>query len=432
MQRRSLNFSVQENSPQSQQINSQVDDIRMTLLENLKSLIEGSNISQKDMNERIAKIEAEVQKLPITERQMINIQRNFNINDQIYTFLLQKRAEAGISKASNISDHKILDIARPENAAMVKPNISVNYIIALILSGTLPLSLLLLLQFFNTKITDRKFLENNLRTPIIADIGHKEGSTEIPVTENPRSSMAESFRALRTNLQYMLTEPDAKVIAVSSAVSGEGKTFCVVNLACIFAMAGKKTLLISLDMRRPKIHRIFNQDNTVGISTYLINRASQDEVIQETDINNLYIANSGPVPPNPAELMGSEKMKEFIAQCRKNFDYILIDTPPAAIVTDAMTLKDNIDAFVFVVRHNYTNNHVVQFINELCEKQIFRHIGVVVNDIVITGNYGYSYRYGYGYGYGYNSKYGEYYNEEIKDSAFSKLTLNTFNLFRKK
>jgi capsular exopolysaccharide synthesis family protein len=173
-------------------------------------------------------------------------------------------------------------------------------------------------------------------------------------------------------------------------------------------MAGKKTLLISLDLRRPKIHRIFNLDNTEGISTYLIGRATQEEIIQETNINNLYIANSGPVPPNPAELMGSEKMKEFITHCRKNFDCILIDTPPAAIVTDAIALKDSIDSFVFVVRHNYTNNHVVQFINELYEKQTLRHIGVVVNDIVISGYYGYSYRYGYGYGYGYGAQYSQY------------------------
>ena len=408
MQKRSLSFSVQDNTPQNMLVSSQIDNTRRTLQENLKSLVEGSSISLKDMNARIAKIEDEVQKLPITERQMINIQRNFNINDQIYTFLLQKRAEAGISKASNVSDHKILDTARPDNAAIVKPNISLNYLIALILSGALPLSLILLLEFFNTRITDRKYLENNLRSPIIGDIGHKEGYTEIPVAENPRSSLAESFRALRSNLQFMLTEPGAKVIAVSSAVSGEGKTFCAINLAGIFAMAGKKTLLISLDLRRPKIHRVFNLDNNTGISNYLIGRATQEEVIQETNISNLFVANSGPVPPNPAELMGSEKMKEFITNCNKDFDYIVIDTPPAAIVTDAIALKDSIDLFVFVVRQNYTNMHVVQFINELHDKKIIRHIGVVVNDIMIRGYYGYSYRYGYGYGYGYNSQYSQY------------------------
>jgi len=418
MQRRSLDFSVQANSPQSLQINSQIDDVLKTLQENLKSLISGSDISLKDMKVRIANIDAEVQKLPITERQLINIQRNFNINDQIYTFLLQKRAEAGITKASNTSDHKILDTAIPENAALVKPKVSMNYIIGLLLGAMFPLILLLIMEFFNTKIADRNELVTRLKVPIIGDIGHKEGITEIPVTENPKSSLTESFRALRTNLQFMFTEAGAKVIAVSSAVSGEGKTFCAVNLASIFAMAGKKTLLISLDLRRPRVHRIFNLDNTEGITTFLIDRSSRKDIIKETNIKNLFVAVSGPVPPNPAELMGTDKLKEFIAQCRKEYDFVIIDTPPAAIVTDAVTLKDSYDAFLFVVRHNYTDRHVIQFINDLHNKQKLLHVGVVVNDILIRGAYGYSYRYGYGYNYSYSNYGREYYEEKAEEPDF--------------
>lgn len=418
MQRRTLDFSVQANSPQSRQINSQIDDILKTLQENLKSLIAGSDISLKDMKGRIASIEAEVQKLPITERQLINIQRNFNINDQIYTFLLQKRAEAGITKASNTSDHKILDTARAENAALVKPKVSMNYIIGLLLGAMFPLILLLIMEFFNAKISDRNELMNHLKVPILGDIGHKEGITEIPVTENPKSSLTESFRALRTNLQFMFTDAGSKVIAVSSAVSGEGKTFCAVNLACIFAMAGKKTLLISLDLRRPKVHRIFNLDNTEGITTFLIDRSTRKDVIKETNINNLFVAVSGPVPPNPAELMGTDKLKDFISQSRKEFDVVIIDTPPAAIVTDAIALKDSYDAFLFVVRHNYTDRHVIQFINDLYNKQKLQHIGVVVNDILIRGAYGYSYRYGYGYNYSYSNYGREYYEEKAEEPGF--------------
>jgi capsular exopolysaccharide synthesis family protein len=216
----------------------------------------------------------------------------------------------------------------------------------------------------------------------------------------------------------MFTEAGAKVIGVSSAVSGEGKTFCAVNLACIFAMAGKKTLLISLDLRRPRVHRIFNLNNTEGITTYLIDRSTRKDVIKETNINNLFVAVSGPVPPNPAELMGTDKLKEFISQSRKEFDYVIIDTPPAAIVTDAIALKDSFDAFVFVVRHNYTDRHVIQFINDLYDNHKLQHIGVVVNDIVISGAYGYSYRYGYGYNYGYSTYGREYYEEKAEEPGF--------------
>jgi capsular exopolysaccharide synthesis family protein len=301
---------------------------------------------------------------------------------------------------------------------LVKPKVSMNYAIGLVIGCLFPLILLLIFEFFNTKITDRSELDNQLKVPIIGDIGHKEGETEIPVTENPKSSLTESFRALRTNLQFMHSETGIKVIGVSSAVSGEGKTFCAVNLATIFAMAGKKTLLISLDLRRPKVHRIFNLNNSEGLTTYIIDRNKREDVIKETNIKNLFIAVSGPIPPNPAELMGSNKMKEFIAQSRVDYDIVIIDTPPAAIVTDAIILKDSYDAFIFVVRHNYTNKHVIQFINDLNDKHKIKHIGVVVNDIVIHGSYGYSYRYGYGYNYGYSNYSREYYEEKAAEPGF--------------
>ncbi len=199
----------------------------------------------------------------------------------------------------------------------------------------------------------------------------------MPVAENPRSSLAESFRALRTNLQYILKEKMNGVIAVTSAVSGEGKTFCAVNLACIVAMSGKKTLLIGLDLRKPKIHKIFNLENDEGLSTYLIGKTDYKSVIHETNINNLFVATSGPVPPNPAELIGTEKMKYFIQKAKEDFEYIIIDTPPVAIVTDTLVLKDLLDSLIFVVRHNYSDKQVVELANSIYEKHLIKSLGVV-------------------------------------------------------
>jgi len=421
-QKRQIEFSVSEGSPQLALINSQIDNAKETLKENLRSLIEANRIALENLNSRIAKIEREVQKLPGTERQMIDIQRKFTINDQIYTFLLEKRAEAGITRASNTSDHKILDIARPENATMIKPRISINYMIGLLGGAGIPLVLLLLVEFFNTKITDRKYLEANLKAPIIGNIGHNEGGTELPVTENPRSSLTESFRALRTNLQYLLKEEKTGVIAVTSAVSGEGKTFCSVNLAAIVAMSGKKTLLISLDLRKPKIHKIFNLENQEGVSTYLIGKSDHNSIVHKTNINNLFVTTSGPIPPNPAELLSTEKMGSFIQKAKKDFEYIIIDTPPIAIVTDTLVLKDFLDSLIFVVRHNYSDRQVVELANSMYEKHLIKSLGVVVNDIQLKGYYGYSYRYGYGYGYGYSYSYREaYYDEEKTSKPFQKL-----------
>jgi tyrosine-protein kinase Etk/Wzc len=417
-ERRQVSFSVSENSPQIASIDNEVANAKSTLKENLQSLIESNRLELRNLEDRIAKIDREVQKLPGTEKQMIDIQRKFTINDQIYTFLLQKRAEAGITKASNSSDHKILDTARPENSIMVKPKVSMNYMMGLLAGGGIPLILLLLVEFFNSKISDRKFLEANLKAPIIGNIGHNIGTTELPVSEKPNSSLTESFRALRTNLQYILQEEKKGVIAVTSAVSGEGKTFCSVNLAGIIAMNGKKTLLINLDLRRPKIHRIFNLDNSTGMSTYLIGKTEFRDMVHETSISNLYVTTSGPVPPNPAELIGSERMRKFIAEAKKEYDYIIMDTPPVAIVTDTLALKDMLDALIFVVRHNYSDKQVVELANNLYEKHLIKSMGVTVNDIQLSGYYGYSYRYGYGYGYGYSYSYrASYYDEESEEQG---------------
>lgn len=428
LDRRNLGLSVVEASPQISVLNSKIENTRNALHENLLSLVEGNKIALEDIDGRIRKFETEVQKLPGTERELINIEREFTINDQIYTFLLEKRAEAGITRASNTSDHKILDIARPENASLIKPKTSMNYMMALIIGGAIPLALLLLIDFFNTKIVDRKFLEINLKAPIIGSIGHNEDGTDIPVSEKPRSSLAESFRSLRTNLQYILKDPQAKVIAVSSAVSGEGKTFTSINLASILAMNGHKTLIVSLDLRRPKVHKIFNLPNKTGMSTHLIGKTNFDELISESNINNLFVATSGPIPPNPAELLSSDNMKEFIRLARSKFDYIILDTPPVAIVTDTLTMKDLLDAFIFVIRHNFSDKQVVELVNSVYGKHLIKNTGVVVNDIQIKGYYGYSYRYGYGYGYGYSYSYGQNYYEGEEKVNKIKTLLNKLKL----
>jgi tyrosine-protein kinase Etk/Wzc len=362
----------------------------------------------------LKKTETEVRKLPLTERQFINIQRDFNINDQIYTFLLEKRAEAGITKASNIADHKILDLALSKNAARIKPRPSSNYMMSLIIGFLIPLLIIILREFFNNKIIGKRDIENATKVPILGSVGHNEKHTEIPVFENPKTALSESFRALRANLHFMLKEKNEKVIAVSSTISGEGKTFCAVNLAAIMAMAGKKTLLIGMDLRRPKIHRIFNINNTIGLSTFLAGRHTAEEMIQATNIDNLSLVNSGPVPPNPAELIGSDKLPQFIEESKSTYDYIIIDTPPIAIVTDALLVKECINTYVFVIRHDFSDRSVLKLVDELYTRRGFTNIAMLVNDIKVKGYYGYNYSYNYGYGYGYNYSYSSkgYYEED--------------------
>ena len=413
-------------------INDQINRVRNTLLENVSNLIETNKIGLDNINERMNRIEKDMQKLPFTERQLINIQRDFNINDQIYTFLLEKRAEAGISKASNTADHRILDIARPENAKMIKPKISMNYIMALALGGLIPLLLIILLEYFNIKIIARKDIEQNTNVPILGSIGHNDKESELAVFENPKSALSESFRSLRANLQYMLKGKEQKVLSITSTISGEGKTFCAVNLATIMALAGKKTLLLSLDLRRPKLHRVFNIENATGLSTYLIEQNKASEIIHSSSIENLFIANAGPIPPNPAELVGSEGMVKFMEKMKKEFDYVVIDTPPVAIVTDALLLKNQVDIYIFVIRHGYSTKNMLQLIDDLYNKKDMKNIAILVNDVHAKGYYGYGYRYGYGYDYGYGYGYGygyhdkDYYQEDNEKEGFRKRIRNIF------
>ena len=198
------------------------------------------------------------------------------------------------------------------------------------------------------------------------------------------------------------------MISVSSTISAEGKTFISANLAAILAMSGKNVLLIGLDLRKPRIHKIFGIDNGTGMSSYLIGEEKFENIVVKTEVENLWYASSGPVPPNPAELIDSELMMEFIEKAKKKFDYIVIDTPPVAIVTDALLVAPFTDFYLFVVRQRYTTRNTIELIDELYKNENLKTLGIVINDISMSGYYGYGLRYGYSMGYGYNYGYNYY------------------------
>jgi tyrosine-protein kinase Etk/Wzc len=412
-QKQELIFSVQTSNPRLLMLENNIENARRSIQENIAGLLENNLLGINESKRQLRDTEKELYKLPVTERQLISIQRQYKVNDQIYTYLLQKRAEAAIAKASSVADNKPLDPARADNASRISPNTKMNSMMGLLLGFGIPLAILILLDLLNNKISSRTDVENKTRIPIIAHIGHSE-SGDIPVFENTRSPLAESFRGLRTNLQYLLRDPEQKVITTTSTISGEGKTFVCLNLAAIFALSGKKTLLVGLDLRKPKIHRVFNLDNDTGVSTYLINKSKFKEIIRPTDISNLFIVPSGPIPPNPAELLGTAEMEKFIKEAREAYDIIILDTPPFGIVTDSLILGHLSDATLFLVRQNYSSKDILSLINEVHEKQEFKNLGIVFNDLKRKGYYrsGYKYynyhsNYRYGYVYGGEGYYGE-------------------------
>ncbi len=424
-QKTSFQLSTQSNSLAIHSVNQKIEELTKMLLENVRNLIHSTEMNIREIDNMIASLTERIKKLPVKERELLAIQRVYNINNEIYTYLLQKRAEAGIAKASNVADNKILDIARPENATKVSPKTSLNYMIALVLGFLIPLVILLLVEYFNNKIVDKQDIENKTRVPILGTIGHNTTDENIPVVEHPKSALAESFRAIRTNLQYKLREKGQKVILITSTVSGEGKTFAAENLAVIIAMSGKKTLLASFDLRKPRIHRDFEVDNSQGLSAYLVGHSSYDEIVLPSQYENLYVAPAGSTPPNPAELLESDRVKDFFEKVRNDFEYIVMDTPPVGIVTDGLMLAPYADVILYLIRQNYSSKNVLPFIDELYEKQEIRKLAILVNDIKLSSYYGYSYGYGYGYGYGYHYGYGTaygygegYYEEEGKEPSF--------------
>jgi capsular exopolysaccharide synthesis family protein len=406
-ERSELKLNVQQNFPSVGQLEAKIKNSIEALQENIRQNIATSNLSMKGISEQQAKLEDQIRQLPVTERKLLTIERDFKINEQVYNFLLQRRADAAIAKASNVADNRVLDAATLFNSYQIAPTPGKNTMMAVILGLILPLVIILLSEFFNNRIMEPKDVERATHIPVVGTIGHNEDKSEIPVSDNPQSAISESFRGLRTNLQYIIRKKGARVICISSTISGEGKTFSTVNLAAIIAQSNRKTLLMSLDLRKPQIHKIFNASNDIGLSTYLIGRSSYREVITQTNINNLYIATSGPIPPNPAELIETQAMEDFIEKAKEEFDTIILDTPPVAIVTDAVLLSRFADTFLYVIRQGYSQKSVIGFIEDLQNKHEITNLGIIINDVLVPNYYGYRYAYGYGYGYTYSTYYGE-------------------------
>jgi len=394
------------------------------LNENTDQNINSINLEIKEINDKAKEEEVNFEKIPVTEREYINIKRDYDLNNNIFTFLLQKRAESGISKASNVADSKILDYATKEGAYQISPEKSKNTIVALLLGFLIPVLFIFIIELLNNRITDLKDLEKSKKCNVIGSVGHNRRNSDLPVFENPKSSLAESFRALRTNLQYLLREKDDKTILITSTISGEGKTFCSINLAAILAMSNKRTLLMGLDLRKPRIHKLFNLPNDVGLSTFLINLNTKSEIILETNISNLFIVPSGPIPPNPAELLETKEMEMLMAELKQEFDYIILDTPPVAIVTDAMLLSKFSNTNIFVIRQDFSSKDVLKLADELAEKEGIKKLNILVNDVRIPGYYGYTsyyknnYGYKYGYGYSYYGRGSDYYNDSETPVTF--------------
>lgn len=390
----------------------QIANLKTTILENIKYNYNKLEISKQDIDSRIDKLSSQLTYLPKTERELIGMERQFKLNDAIYTFLLQKRSEAQIARASNTPDYEIIDEAKLFRASIVSPNTKMNYIIAVFLGLFFPFVIILIRDFLNNKVSDIKEVESISDLPIIGQVLHNRTKSNAIIRDYPKSPLADSFRAIRTNLQFFSKGNDRMVILMTSSSSGEGKSFCSVNLASVYALLGKKTLLLGFDLRRPALFEDLNLKNEIGITSYLINNNKITDIIQHTEIENLDFIAAGPIPPNPVELIASEKTKYFFSELKNKYEYIIIDSAPVGAVTDSFLLFKYADINVFTIRHNYTHKEALKSNLSNIEKKKIDNVSLLINDIKFGKN---------DYGYTYQSKY---YTNNNKRNWFSKRFLS--------
>ena len=405
--RQVLSFSAKENNPTLLMIDKELTQARNQLNENLRNLIDNATRNINSQKDRQASISVQLNKLPQKEQKMVNIQRQFNLTNEIYTFLLQKRAETNISLASSMPDVQIIDKARIESAAIIGLSNKMVLTTGFVLGFGLPLAFIILLNYFDDRIRNQNDLEKSTSIPILGNIMHSLSKSDLVVHENPKSNIAESFRALRTNLQYMLTGSLGKVISIHSTNPREGKSFSAINLSAILAVNNKKVLLIGADLRKPRLHKVFNLSNENGLSTYLIGIDSIDEIILPTMIENLSFMSSGPIPPNPSEILGKPEMKVLLETLRSRFDYIIIDNAPTAMVTDGHLVSHLSDLNIFILRYGFSKMQQIDLINQYVDKKTIDNVAILVNDIKIN-SFGNSY---YKY-YQYEAYQKSYYSDE--------------------
>ncbi len=404
--RLTANFSDQ--TPQVRDINTRILNVSNTLKENVNSAIRNVQSVLADLNNRIKLIEQDINLLPETERNLLGIQRQFAINESIYIYLLQKKAEAEITKAANMPKNSVLDYAKAGQYP-IEPKKTTNLLIGMILGLILPIGFITVKDFLNTKIEDPKELESQIKVPLIGMIGRSTSDDNLPVLNNPRSTVTESFRSLRADMSYLSPNKNKLAILFTSSISGEGKTFVSINMASVFALMGKKTILIGLDLRKPKIAEDFNLPNDRGMSTCLSSDVPWQEVVKSSGHQDLDVILSGPIPPNPAELLLQDKFGEIVREIKAAYDVVVFDCPPVGLVSETKELFGYSDINFFVFRQGYSMKGNTHILNNLVEKGGISKIYGILNDVHIDKGYGYSYGYGYGYG---NNTYG--YHEEVE------------------
>ena len=387
-------------NPQRIQVENRIAEIKRTILLTLQNLKRDLRIPMNSLGQQIAGLEAEIRAVPRKKKDLVQIERQQKIKENLYLYLLQRREETALSEAITTPGTRVIDPAM-SSSMPISPKRQQIYLFCFALGLLLPLSVVVLDDWINDKIDSEEDIKKETAIPLLGRIGKSKTYDEILVREGSRSAVPEMFRLLRTNLQYLNPNKSHQTILITSSQGGEGKTFITANLGATIALSRKKVILVGMDLRKPRLWKyVAGQEHQSGVTNYLIGESEIGELIRHSpDFPHLHFLSSGPIPPNPSELLLSDRMESLFAYLKSNYDYVLIDSPPIGLVADALIINEYIDISLYVVRHKYTRLGMIRMLQNLYAEKKIKNPGIILNGL--RNGHGY---YGYGYGYGYYSK----------------------------
>ncbi|MBC3783954.1 GumC family protein [Spirosoma utsteinense] len=400
VQRNELAQTVPEQNPLLRTINAQIRSVKADIAENVGTMRTMLTTAQRQFAQTNEKIEGTIRTIPAKERALLNITRQQAIKNELYTYLLRKREETAVSFASTISDSRVIDVARSD-IKPAKPNQPLTYLLFLLIGLIIPVGFMATRDVVNNRVIRRTDVEEQTQTPILGEIVRKRSPDSLVVSSRMHSVISEQIRALRTNLSFLReSRTGSQVLLFTSSINGEGKSFLSLNLGASLALVGSRTVILEMDLRKPQLRNSLDLADGPGLSNYLIGESAVDALIQPIDDNeNYYIIRSGPLPPNPSELLSSSLLEKLIIELRERFDYVIIDAPPVGLVTDAQLIAPFADATLYIVRHDVTPRNYLKMVEMLHREKRFNKLNIVLNGVG-DGEPNY-YSYGHkGYAYG--------------------------------
>ena len=401
LQNKQLSKTASAKNPIRVDLENQMIDLGSLILETIQNLKRDVQIPIAEIEKNIASLKSSMGNIPGIEKKLVEKMRTQAVKENLFVFLLQKREETALSEAITTAKTRTIDRARLSKGA-IYPNRKMITMFSGVLGLIIPFLIVIILNFFENKIDSEETIKQLTSIPVLGRIAQKKGKENIIVKQGNRSAINEMFRLLRTNLNFLNHNKKQQTILFTSSISGEGKTFISINLGVTLALSDKKVVMLGLDLRKPKLGLYMNDTaEGKGITNYLIGQNSVDEIVKTyTAVPNLHYITSGPVPPNPAELILSKKMESLLQELSKEYDYILIDTPPIGLVSDALLLRNLVDNILVVVRHKYTHKGMVKQLDRMYQDKELDRASIIFNGVKQGKGYGYG-----AYQYGYNQEY---------------------------